>query len=116
MRLPFIDDFGNKYNITLKISSYEEGGSLDIAMLYYDIDFKTDMPYGVLTVNLCQELEPDCAFVDTNNCGENIMRFIEDNKIGVPTGKTARSGFCTYPEVKFNLERIREIENESYSK
>ena len=109
MKLPYTDEFGEQYEITLKLSSYANG-SLAIAMEYYDEEYKQDMPYGVLTVNLRQELEPNCAFVDTNNGGKTIMPFIEKYKLGVPTGRTMDSGFCTYPEVKFDIERINELE------
>ena len=110
MKLPYTDEFGNNYEITLKLSSYTNNGSLAIAMLYYDEDYQQNMPYAALTVNLCQELEPDCAFVDTNNGGKTIMPFIEKNKLGIPTGRTKESGFCTYPEVKFDIARIKELE------
>ena len=30
------------------------------------------------------------------------MDFIEENKLGTPTGVYGRSGFCTYPEVRFS--------------
>ena len=108
MKLPYTDEFGNNYEITLKVSSYADG-SLAIAMEYYDEEYEQDMPYGALTVNLCQELEPDCAFVDTNNGGKTIMPFVEKNKLGVPTGRTEKIGFCTYPEVKFDIARIKEL-------
>lgn len=112
MKLPYTDEFGEEYKITLKISSYTDG-SLGIAMFYYDEDYKQNMPYAALTVNLSTELEPDCAFVDTNNGGKTIMPFIEKNKLGVPTGRTKKSGFYTYPEVKFDIARIRELEKKS---
>ena len=40
---------------------------------------------------------------------KTVKTFIGKNKLGVPTGRTKKSGFCTYPEVKFDIARIKEL-------
>ena len=101
-------DWGESYEISLKTSNYLDSDKLAIAMEYYDTDYKDFMPYSILTVNLVgQKVDKDCAFVDTNNLGEKIIKWIEDNNLGAPTGRYARSGFCAYPEVRFNLDEVK---------
>lgn len=66
-------------------------------------------PYAILTVNLTSSpiSGPDCAYVDTNNLPE-AEKFIKARGLGEPTGMMAASGFCTYPEYKFNLDKLEE--------
>lgn len=90
-------------NIRFDISSYEYGGGLAIIM------WCDDGPYATLTVNLEDEKTsgPNCQFVDTNNLGYlDIMNWIVDNNLGEETGHVGFSGYCMYPEVRFNLEEI----------
>ena len=96
-----------QYDITFELSTYREGGGLAVLMNYYDKEFKCNMSYGTLTVNL--EDFPTYgskAFVDINNLGEGIIQWIEDNNLGKQTSRLGFSGFCVYPEVDFNLDEI----------
>lgn len=109
MSLPF-RLYSMDYQITLKINKYYDGGGLAIEMLYYDDEFQSYMPFGMLTVNIDSvKCEPDCAFVDTNNNGRDIVGWIVENELGEITNKTAKSGYCIYPEVRFNLDKVREV-------
>lgn len=45
--------------------------------------------------------------LDTNNCPWAV-EFVESNDLGENTGRTVRSGYCTYPVVKLNVEKIGE--------
>lgn len=100
-------DWGENYEIALKATNYVSGG-LGVVMEYFSREDKGFMPYAVLTVNLVGEkCEEDCAFVDTNNLGEKIIKWITDNNLGAPTGRYARSGHCAYPEVKFNMDEVK---------
>lgn len=63
-------------------------------------------PFGNLTVNIQgKTCEKDEAYVDTNNM-PNAEQFIKEYRLGKPTGKTAKSGYCTYPLYKFDMEQI----------
>lgn len=45
--------------------------------------------------------------IDTNNCPW-AMEFIEQHGFGQATGRMVRSGYCTYPVVKLDIEKIGE--------
>jgi len=93
--------------ISLERAEYAYGGSLAIQMYYFDKEDGMYFPYGTLTVNLeGKTLEKDCAFVDVNNNGSSILEWIEKNGLGKRTGRIEQSGFCLFPEVKFNIEEI----------
>ena len=65
-------------------------------------------PYADLTVNLADSriwANDTTAFVDTNNCPW-AEQFIVNNGLGTPMGIISRSGFCTYPLYKFNVEKF----------
>ncbi len=48
------------------------------------------------------------AYLDTNNCPWAVA-FVENNKLGERTGKTGGRGFCAYPLVRFNMEKLNEV-------
>ena len=81
------------YNNRLAVQAYEEEGE----------------PFAILTVNIAdEELSDDAAytaFVDTNNL-EGVEQFLIWNKIAKPTGRFVQSGFCSYPEFIFDLEKL----------
>ena len=92
--------------IWLQPREYNWGGRHNIAIQAWDEDGE---PFAVITVNLPdEELSGDencTAFVDVNNIPE-IYDFLIDNEIAEFTGRTAYSGFCEYPEFKFNLGKL----------
>lgn len=102
MSIKFKDRFGKNHNVSLSVERYAaRSGGLAIVM---DSD---DGQFDMLTVFL--EDFPTCgnkAFVDTNNLGDNIINWIEENNLGVQTSRLGFSGFCIYPEVDFNLDEI----------
>ena len=86
-------------DVVLDKTSYRCSGTLAVIMNTM-ID---DDGYIMVTVNLSNPLQHgDYAFVDTNNL-EGIDSWLEKNGIAEHTGITARSGFCTYPLMKFNI-------------
>lgn len=63
-------------------------------------------PWTDITVNLFGPItDENCAFVDTNNCPD-IVRFLEENGLAEPTGRVRQSGWCMYPEYRFNYEEV----------
>lgn len=52
-------------------------------------------------------LAEDETVLDTNNCPWAV-EFVESNGLGENTGRTVRSGYCVYPVVKLNVEKIGE--------
>ena len=99
-----VTSFGKIYSVTPHITGYCDNDSLAIQLLCDNYE-----PFATLTVNLDASgyCAKDCAFVDTNNCPW-AGTFIRENKLGTPTGRYGRSGFCTYPEYRFDLEKLRE--------
>lgn len=69
-------------------------------------------PWTDITVNLFGPLtDSSCGFVDVGNCPE-IVRFLEENGLAVPTGKIRQSGWNSYPEYRFNMEEVRKHKRE----
>ena len=76
-------------------------------MELYDICEGDLEPFSNFTVNLPEyKSDSNCAFVDINNFGE-AENLIRAYKLGEPTGRYGRSGYCTYPEYRFDLDEIR---------
>ena len=98
--------FDEEIEIVFKINKYCVNDSLCIEMLQIDEDGSL-VPWSILTVNfsriICKE---NCAFVDVNN-NADIVKWIIDNNLGTLTGKAFTSGYCTYPEVRFNMDEVR---------
>ena len=58
-----------------------------------------------MTVNLDEKLAEDEAYVDLNNWPD-AAEIINTYKLGKCVG-AASSGYCMYPRVKFDLEKLR---------
>ena len=99
-------NIGEEYNIWLQPREYNWNGKHNLAVQAWTEDGE---PLAVITVNLPdEELSGDescTAFIDVNNVPE-IYNFLIANDIANFTGKTAISGYCEYPEFKFNLEKL----------
>jgi hypothetical protein len=68
-------------------------------------------PYGVATVYLegqSEKLPEDCAFVDTNNW-PYVDKLLIDEGLAEKIETVGQSGFCVYPAMKFNLDKIKEL-------
>ena len=88
------------------IEHYSENGNLALEMSYKNED-NMDEPFTMLTVNLSEKCAPNCAYVDTND-NPWAESFIAEHGLGVPTGRTRRSGFCEYPEYAFDMQKIEQ--------
>ena len=90
----------NGYKISLSKEEYRNNGTLAIVANY------TNGDYDVLTTNLGSFMQTEeMAFLDTNN-HPGLEKFIEKNSLGVPTGFTERSGFCTYPLYLIHIDKL----------
>lgn len=78
-----------------------------LGLLTLDPDSGFMSPYCDITVNLPDETltGESYAFVDTNNA-PFLPRFLAENGLAEPTGLFGFSGFCAYPEYRFNMEEI----------
>lgn len=64
--------------------------------------------WSYLTVNFDIRCPEHCAFIDVNNNGDRIVEWVITHGLGHLTGRICESGFCTYPEVVFNMEKLEE--------
>lgn len=84
-------------------STYTRGLGSPIAMLLFSFEGGEFGYFGDVTVNLpnVKNRGVGCQFIDTNNNGESIMDWLEQNGFGKPTKRSVSSGFCNYPEFNF---------------
>lgn len=67
-----------------------------------------DGPIARITVCITGSgLAEDETVIDTNNCPW-AMEFIKQHGFGQATGRMVKSGYCTYPVVKLDIEKIGE--------
>lgn len=101
--------YGENHKIVLCVNSYRNNGTLAVLMSEV-FDDGHEEPWSVLTVNLAMSdsmaNKTDTQFVDTNNLGDEIIKWLEDNHIAVSTGLYAPSGWCVYPLVIFTKEAL----------
>lgn len=97
----------NEAYITVDQYVFKKQGRMYLGLLTVDKEFDFLEPYCDITVNLPNESlsGEDCAFVDTNNA-PFLPDFLEENGLAEPTGMLGFSGFCVYPEYRFNMAEI----------
>lgn len=98
--------YGKTYNVIAHKTKYLCDESLAVTLE----DADTHEPFATLTVNLSESgfsCEEGCAFVDINNLPD-ASEFILSNELGLPTGRLGYSGYCIYPEYRFNLDKLEE--------
>jgi len=103
-----LKQFGVDYDIVIDVDHYVEGDGLALQLYCVEGDFLE--PYATLTVNLVNyPVKENCAFVDATYFPE-AHDFIVNNKLGKPTGRVGRSGYCTYMEFQFDRNEIAKYE------
>ncbi len=93
---------GRDVEVFFTLNHYSMNNNLCINMVAVN-----EGPWSTLTKNFDVNLEPDEAFIDTNN-NAGIDEILVANGIAEPTGKGIRSGFCIYPLFKFNLDVVEQ--------
>ena len=75
-----------------------------------EIFSRREGPVARITVCLCDSaLAENEAYVDTNNCPW-VVDFLEAKGLAKSTGRTRRSGYCIYPAMEFDREKIAKFE------
>ena len=99
------DFYGEDYNLVPIIHRYASNNTLAIELVIDD----TGECFDTLTVNIAgsDSNNEDEAYVDINNCPW-ALAFIQDNDLGKPTGMYGFSGYCCYPQYKFDLSKLNE--------
>ena len=98
--------YGTNHPMTFELGSYTENGNLYVGLVTNEEGYPE--PWSTLTVNLSVKCADDCAFIDTNNNGDAIIDWLVENKLGKPTGRIKASGWCVYPEFKFDMNALAE--------
>ena len=96
--------YGTVHPMTFETSHYTDNGNLYVGLLTHEEGFP--MPWQNLTVNLGVKCKENCAFIDTNNNGTEIIEWLMTHKLCRLTGRMETSGFCVYPEVEFNMKQL----------
>lgn len=107
MKTLTLNKYGNEYPMTFTISHYSNNGNLYVGLISHAEGFPE--PWSDLTVNLNVKCKENCAFIDTNNNGTDVLHWLIDNGLCEVTHRLESSGFWIYPEVKFNMERLMEF-------
>lgn len=98
-----LNSYGKEFDIYLILDNYLENDNLYVGMITTNNGFPE--PFGDLTVNIGIKCEENYSYIDINN-NPNIIQWLIDNNLGIPTGDMNWSGFVLYPEFKFNMEEI----------
>lgn len=104
--------YGTEYKITrIGVERYQADNILAIQLYCLDEEFGIEEPFATLTVCLDvtrlsnRPVKKNEAFLDTNNCPW-AEEFVKKYKLGTPTDMTMRSGYCTYPLYKWDIEEL----------
>lgn len=94
------------HDLCIESGTYAFGGGLFL-QLYEMSEYGDIEPFANLTVNLPGFPESgNLAFINANNFPEAEV-LISKYKLGVPTGEVRHSGFCSYPEYRFDIEELK---------
>ena len=106
--------YGADHKMSFELATYAENDNLYVGMITHNEGYPE--PWGDLTVCLDTDCKPNCAFIDTNNNGNEIINWLIENKLGKLTGRMKMSGWCLYPEFEFNMDELMKHVTEDYRK
>lgn len=99
---------GNIEQVKITLDFYADNNNLYLGMESFDVELGGMVPYTDITVNTI-DMPYLFSAIDTNNNGEEIVAFLEENGFGEDTGKVVSSGYCIYPVFKFNEEALQRV-------
>ena len=99
---------GGTEHVEITLDFYADNNNLFLGMESYDAELKCMTPYTSITVNVI-DLPYLYSAIDTNDNGEGIVPFLEENGFGEDTGKVISSAWCVYPLFKFNESALQQI-------
>ena len=106
-----IKKYGKKHPLSIQVGRYGNG-TLAIQTFTHEEGYPE--PWSTLTVNLDVPVEKMCQFIDTNNNGEEIIPVLEKSGFGKLTGRVCNAGYCSFPEFRFNPEKLKEFDEENF--
>lgn len=110
MKTLILNKYWKAHPMTFNIDTYIQNGNLYVGLITHEEGYPE--PWSDLTVNLGVKCKENCAYIDTNNNGNEIIEWLVENKLGVPTGHMRPSGFCVYPEFEFNMDVLMQYVEE----
>lgn len=111
--LEYLDTFNDLVMVKPHLNFYNSNNNLYIGLLYYDEELHMEDHYSDLTVNI-EKLPYLYSALDTTYNTENVLKFVSDHGLGEFTGQYLHSGFCRYPIIKFNEEKMQEIDPDMF--
>ena len=90
------------------------GYNRTLAVIFYEKGCNRNEEYWELTCCTDEAPGKNKAFLDVNDMGEQIVDELEKAGFGKRTGRTAQSGFVTYPEFEFDAEILKIYTNNEY--
>lgn len=106
--------YGSIYPMSFKIANYINNGNLYVGLITHKEGYPES--WQDLTVNLDIKCALNKAYIDTNNNGNDIIEWLEQNGLGYRTGNYMSSGFCEYPEFEFDMEILLKHTTVDYRK
>ena len=99
--------FSLEERMCLKLQHYSSNNRIALQLLYFDLSCKGFLPYAMLTVNIPNaKSSSKTVFLDTNNCPFAERLLIDTLHVAKRTNHFAVSGFCVYPEVELNANKL----------
>ena len=109
----YISQYGNVYELDFYKFRYAYNDALCIEAWCCESGNEYWEVYGNVTVNLDAPAMDGCSWVDTNNLRHLIDR-LHDIGAFEYTGRMQMSGYCAYPEVRWDpewmAENVKEME------
>lgn len=101
--------YSKKHPLSIKIGRYENG---TIGIQSYTHEDGYPEPWSNLTVNLSIKTEAFSAFIDIENNGEELVDDLIKNNFGELTGRYVNIGEYNFPEFKFNVNTLKEYDED----
>lgn len=103
---------GSIMQMELNLAYYVHNRTLAVA--FYEQGHGRNEEYWMLTCCLDDAPGKNRAFLDVNNLGEQVVDDLEAAGFGTRTGRSAKSGYVTYPEFEFDAEVLKAYSNREY--
>ena len=93
------------YNVYLEVGHYTNNNNTALQLFT-----EHGSPFATITTNIV-DLPEGCAAIDINNCPW-ALEFLERYELVKDYWFPVQSGFCVYPVVQLDLEKLKEIAKE----
>jgi len=100
---------GETYSLAPKLNMYADNDNLYLGFDCFDKQDESIGPFCSATINIIPLAYLE-AVIDTNNNGNTLLDFLEENGFGQRTPFAVQSGFCVYPIFRFDEDRMKEID------